>query len=137
MQDDFALDFPENQSPDLAGCSLAPIPGTSIRLVIPSPKAELRLTVQLGLPNRFKAVRGDALRNLAAGAEPFAQRNYALGRHLYLSVSLLTTLRSWRGGWLLYHCPPGEETKLVAYLEAARHVVVPGLRAERADGGVS
>jgi hypothetical protein len=135
MQDDLALDFPENQSPDLAGCSLAPIPGTSIRLVIPGPEAELRLSVQLGISGRFKAIRADALRGLRARAEAFTQRNYGIGQHLYLSVSLLTTHRLWRGGWLLFHCPAGEETNLIAYIHTARDAVVAGLRKERTRRG--
>jgi hypothetical protein len=120
---------------DLTGCSSAPIPGTGIHLVIPSPEAELRLSVQLGVSGRFKAIRGEALRNLGVGAEAFAQNNYGLGQHLYLSVSLLTTHSRWRGGWLLFRCPPGEETKLIEYLTTARAAVVADLRKERLHRG--
>jgi hypothetical protein len=115
---------------DLTDCSFAPIPGTAIDFVIPSPEAELRLTVQLGVPDRFKAIRTEALRNLAPGAGAFAQRNYAIGQHLYLSVSLLTTHSRRRGGWILYFCAAGEETNLIAYIHAARNAVVADLRKE-------
>jgi hypothetical protein len=125
----------EKQVPNLAGCSFAPIPSTRITLVIPSPEAELRLSVQLGISGRFKAIRAEALRNLAAGTEAFAQQNYGLGNQLYLSVSLLTTHHRWRGGWLLFHAPPGQEEKLVKYLAAAREAVVADLRKERLQRG--
>jgi hypothetical protein len=125
----------EKQAIDLAGCSLAPIQGTRIALVIPSPEAELRLSVQLSIPYRFKAIRADALRNLEPDTEAFGQRNFALGQHLYLSISLLTTHRQWRGGWLLFACPPGEEEKLVEYLHAGRDAVVANLRKERRQHG--
>jgi hypothetical protein len=126
----------EGQSPiDLSGCRSALIPGTGIRLIIPSPEAELRLSVQLDIPGRFKAIRSDALRDLAPGAEAFAMRTYGVGGGIYLSVSILTTRQSWRGGWVAYLCPPGEETKLVAYLEAARDAVVADLRKERLQRG--
>ena len=72
----------EGQSPiDLTGCSFAPIPDTRITVVVPSPEAELRLNVQLGIPGRLKAIRIDALRTLTAGAEAFAQKNFGLGRN--------------------------------------------------------
>jgi hypothetical protein len=136
MHDKFVSCRSEGQSPiDLTGCSFAPIPGTRIALVIPGPEAELRLSAQLGIPDRLKAIRADALRNLAPGAEAFAQRTSGLGGHLYLSVSLLTTGDHWRGGWLLFHCPPGEETTFVEYLATARDAVVTDLRKERASGG--
>jgi hypothetical protein len=125
----------EKQVPNLVGCSFAPIPGTRIALIIPSPEAELRLSVQLGIPGRFKAIRGEALRNLAPGAEAFAQRNYGLGNQLYLSISLLVDHAHWRGGWLLFHAPPGQEEKLVEYLAAARDAVVISLRKERLQRG--
>jgi hypothetical protein len=72
---------------------------------------------------------------LAAGAEAFAQNNYAVGDHLYLSISLLTDQDHWRGGWLLFHCPPGEETTFIEYLAAARDEVVVRLRKERLQRG--
>jgi hypothetical protein len=122
----------EKQVPiNLTSCSFAPIPGTRITLVILSPEAELRLSVQLRIPGRFKAIRGEALRDLSVGAEAFAQQNYGLGNQLYLSVTLLVDHAHWRGGWLLFHCPPGEEEKLVEYLAAARDAVVADLRKER------
>ena len=125
----------EKQATDLSGCSFAPIPGTQIALVIPCPEAERRLSAQLGIPDRFKAIRAGALRNLAAGAEAFAQRNYALGNRLYLSVSLLTDHTRWRGGWVLYCCHPGEETALTKYLARARDAIVVDLRKERLQRG--
>jgi hypothetical protein len=87
-------------------------------------EAKLRLSVQLDIPNRFKAIRADALRNLAPGAEAFAQRNYKLGQHHYLSISLLTDHTRWRGGWLLFLCPPGEEAAFTEYLATARDAIV-------------
>jgi hypothetical protein len=128
-------DGEKQASIDLAGCSFTPIPGTRITLVLPSPEAELRLSVQLGVPGRFKAIRGEVRRNLTAGAEAFAQRNYAIGGSFYLSVSLLTTHHRWRGGWLIFLCPAGWEEKLVEYLIAARAAVVADLRKERAQYG--
>jgi hypothetical protein len=125
----------ENQAIDLTGCSFAPIPGTRIALVIPSPEAELRLATQLDVAARLQAVCAEALRAAAAGAEVFGQRNFAIGGGIYLSISLLTSRQSWRGGWILYYCPPGEETAFVEYLEAARDAVVAGLRKERATHG--
>ena len=120
---------------DLAGCRVALVPHTRIALVIPGPEAERRLSARLGIPGRFKAIRAEALRNLALGAEAFAQRNYGLGGHFYLSVSLLTDRENWRGGWLLFHAPSGWEERLVKYIEAARDEVVTDLRKERAQRG--
>lgn len=125
----------ENQPLDLSGCRFALIPGTRIRLVIPGPEAELRLSIQLDIPGRFKAIRADALRNLAPAAEAFGQRNYAVGAGFYLSASVLTTHAHWRGGWLLFHCSLSEETKLAEYIKAARDAVVVDLREERAQRG--
>jgi hypothetical protein len=136
MRDKFVSCTGEGQSPiDLAGCSFAPIPTTRIELITPSHEAELRLSVQLDVADRFKAIRADALRNLEPNAEAFAMRNYGVGDSLYLSISLLTSRTHWRGGWLLFHCPPGEETKLVEYIATARDAVVANLRKERASGG--
>jgi hypothetical protein len=120
---------------DLTGCSFAPIPGTRIALVIPSALAELRLNARLNVAARLSAIRAEALGHLAAGAEAFAQQNHAVGNQLYLSVSILTTHTHWRGGWLLYRCPPGEETAFVEYLAAARDMVVADLRKERLQRG--
>jgi hypothetical protein len=125
----------ENQPLNLAGCRFAGLPGTKIALVIPSPEAELRLSVQLGIPDRLKAVRTDALRTLTAGAEAFAQKNFGLGNGLYLSVSLLTSRQRWAGGWLLFHEPAGTETDLIEYIHAARDAVVADLRKDRATHG--
>jgi hypothetical protein len=136
MRNKFVSSRGEGQSPiDLTGCSFAPIPGTRIALVVPDRDAEKRLARQLDIPNRLAAIRTDALRNLVAGAEAFAQRNYALGTHLYLSVSMLTTHAHWRGGWLMFQCPDGWEEKLVEYLHAGRDAVVAGLRKERLQRG--
>jgi hypothetical protein len=138
MRDKFVSCTGDGQSPiDLSGCSFTPIPGTRIALVIPNPEAELRLSVQLGIPKRFKAVRTDALRNLAAGAEAFAQHNYAIGDGLYLSASLLSSRQRWAGGWLLFHAPAGTETDLIEYIHAARDAVVADLRQERQHGSKS
>jgi hypothetical protein len=126
----------EGQSPiDFSGCSFVPIPGTRIRLVIPSHEAELRLSVELGVADRFKGIRADALRNLTADAEAFAQKNFGLGNGLYLSVSLLTSRQRWAGGWLLFHAPAGTETDLIEYIYVARDAVVADLRQERATHG--
>jgi hypothetical protein len=126
----------EGQSPiDLSGCSFATIPGTRIALVVPGPAAELRLSVQLGIPRRLKAIRADALRNLALEAEAFALRNSRVASGLYLSISLFTTRQSWRGGWLMFQCPAGWEENLVEYLATARDAVVADLRKERAQYG--
>jgi hypothetical protein len=136
MTNKFGSSTGEGQSPiDLSGCRFALIPGTRIRLVIPGPDAERRLSIQLGIPGRFKAIRAHARRNLAAHAEVFAQRNYAVGSGFYLSVSLLTTRRRWRGGWLLFRCAAGWKEKLVEYIHAARDAVVADLRKERARHG--
>ena len=136
MRDKFDSCTGEGQSPiDLAGCSFALIPGTKIRLVIPSPEAELRLNAQLGILGRLKAVRTDALRTLTAGAEAFAQHNYAIGDGLYLSASLLSSRQRWAGGWLLFHAPAGTETDLIEYIYVARDAVVADLRQERATHG--
>jgi hypothetical protein len=136
MRDKFVLSTGEGQSPiDLAGCSFAPIPGTRIALVIPNPEADLRLNAQLDFSARLKNIRAGALRSLAPSAEAFAQRNYAVGAHLYLSVSILTTHQRWRGGWLMFQCPAGWEEELVEYLATARAAVVADLRQERAQYG--
>jgi hypothetical protein len=73
--------------------------------------------------------------NLAAGAEAFAQRNFDLSHGLCLSISLLTDHDYWRGGWLLFHCPPGEGAKLIEYLAVARDAVVVSLKRERLQRG--
>jgi hypothetical protein len=120
---------------DLAGCRSALVPGTDIRLIIPDRDAEKRLGRQLDVPSRLAAIRADALRNLAASAEVFAQRTFAIGQRFYLSASVLTTQNHWRGGWLMFQCPAGEEEKLIEYIHAARDAVVFDLRKERLQRG--
>ena len=73
------------------------------------PGSRSRLSVQLDIPTRLAAIRAEALRNLAPSAEAFAQRNFAIGRNLYLRVSILTDHAHWRGGWIFFRCPAGEE----------------------------
>jgi hypothetical protein len=127
----------ENQVPiDLAGCRWGVLPNSDgIRILIPSKAAADRLGFELDVPARLAAIRSEALQKISSEEEAFAQRNYAVGTHLYLSVSILTTHAHWRGGWLLYFCPPGEETNLIAYIHAARDMVVANLRKDRAQHG--
>jgi hypothetical protein len=133
----------ENQPLDLRGCRSIAVGSTDIRLLIPDKTAEQRLSAELNVPARLATVRQAALHGTQSRGrdlELFVQDCLLVGQTedghpIHLLTSILTTRRTWRGGWVLAVVPLTDAEAFSEYLAASRLVIVADLRKERAQRG--
>jgi len=139
MRDKSPSEGAKNQAIDLSSCAFAPLPSTGIRLLLPDRKTSKRLETQLDIPARLTFVRKLALQGIG-NQEVFAQKSFTVGRTeggllVVVIISLLTTKKAWRGGWVVFLVQPTEKEAFERFLHVARNGVVRDLRQERASGG--
>jgi hypothetical protein len=100
----------ENQEPiDLeTGCRWCTLTGSSIRLLVPTREASVRLERTLDIPGRLAFVRNLARQGIG-DSEIFAQKSFVVqvdpDALLIVTISMLITQHAWRGGWFMSSVP--------------------------------